>query len=109
MPNKSEAAAAQPLIPSFRSDKFTKVYANSANLEITPWDFKLVFGELIRDKGEHKIEEIVAVVMSPQHAKALLNVMQNNVREYEKQVGEIKLPQALNAEPQNAAPVPKSQ
>ena len=38
---------------SVQSDKFISVYSNSANLEVTPWDFKFVFGALVRgESGE---------------------------------------------------------
>ena len=88
------AADPQQQLESIRSQGFTTLYTNSAQLEVTPWDFKLVFGELVRSENNlPKIEQHVAVVMSPQHAKALLGILATNVQEYEKQVGEIKLPQ----------------
>jgi hypothetical protein len=55
------------------------------------------------ENGVTKVEETVSVVMSPQHAKALLGVLQNNIREYEKHVGEIKLPQAPDSATQPSA------
>jgi hypothetical protein len=70
------------------------VYANSAQLEVTPWDFTLIFGEIQRygpSPSEARIEQQVAVVMSPQHAKALLGILSGNVAEYEQRVGEIRL------------------
>jgi hypothetical protein len=77
-----------------RSEKFVSIYSNSANVEATPWDFRIVFGELQKTGAGQisKIEQHVAVTMSPQHAKALLGVLHKNVTEYEKHVGEIKLP-----------------
>jgi hypothetical protein len=95
-------------LESVQSDKFVSVYSNSANLEVTPWDFKFVFGALV--KGEQgklpKIENRVEVVMSPQHAKALLGIFTTYIQEYEKNVGEIKLPQPqpLDAEQPKASP-----
>lgn len=91
MPN----APAPQQLETVRSDKFTSVYSNSANLEVTPWDFKFVFGVLIKPTtgSTPKIENLTEVIMSPQHAKALLGVLNTNLQEYEKQVGEIKLPQ----------------
>lgn len=99
MPDAKAPPEQKPL-PSFRSDNFIKVYANSANIEVTPWDVKFVFGELNRIDNVVKIEESVAVTMSPQHAKALLGVLANNIRAYEEQVGEIKLP--AGPDPKNA-------
>lgn len=79
---------------SFQSEKFMSIYSNSANLEVTPWDFKFVFGALVsQGQGKPpKIENKVEVLMSPQHAKVLLTLFANNLALYEKQVGEIKLP-----------------
>ena len=37
-------------LPTIKSKDFISVYSNSANLEITPWDFKFIFGAL--EKGE---------------------------------------------------------
>jgi hypothetical protein len=36
--------------------------------------------------------------MSPQHAKALAGVLVHHVKEYEKQVGEIRMPQQPEAQ-----------
>jgi hypothetical protein len=79
-------------LESTRSEKFFKVYANSAQIETSVWDFQLIFGELTKTAGKLVIEQSVAIVMSPQHAKAFVGVLANNIREYEKKVGEIKLP-----------------
>jgi hypothetical protein len=88
-----------PQLEFVRSERFTTVYTNSANLEVTPWDFRLTFGELQRVPNKSpRVEQFVAVVMSPQHAKALLAILRNHVEEYEKQVGEIKLPQPTASE-----------
>ena len=73
-------------------EKFVRTYANAANMEVTPWDFKIVFGELKKSEGKVVIEQSVEVTMSPQHAKALAEILSSNVREYEKNIGEIKLP-----------------
>jgi len=92
MPDKQQQ---EQQLESFNSDKFVSIYSNSVNLDVTPWDFKFVFGGLV-GQGPNKppkIENRVEVVMSPQHAKALLNIFTTHLHEYEKRVGEIKLPQ----------------
>jgi hypothetical protein len=84
------------------SDKFVSIYINNVTMEVTPWDFKLICGAILQaDAGGKvlKIENRAEVIMSPQHAKALLGVLNTNVLEYEKQVGEIKLPQQAAAAP----------
>jgi hypothetical protein len=88
---------AQQQLPTVRSDKYTRIYANSCGLDINPWDFTFTFGEMKRDAGAviPKIEEQVAIIMSPQHAKALLGILATNLKEYEKAVGQINLPDTI--------------
>lgn len=93
-------------LETFKSEKFSKIYANAANLEMTPWDFSLIFGELKKTGDKVVIEQSVAVTMSPQHAKALAGVLVTHVKEYEKQVGEIKLPQPPETQPTPTQPKP---
>jgi Protein of unknown function (DUF3467) len=85
-------------IPAARSETYAKLYANAANIEVTPWDFKLIFGELKRSGTTFSIEQHFEVAMSPQHAKALSNLLNQNLREYEQQIGEIKLPRVPEAQ-----------
>ena len=93
MPESAKSASLEPYeLPTVRADKFVRIYSNSANMEVTPWDFKIIFGELKRSEGKMVIEQSVEIAMSPQHAKALADVLSSNVREYEKSIGEIKLP-----------------
>lgn len=82
----------EQLYESVRSDKFESVYANSARMSVSTWDFVITFGVISTRPAETvKIEERLEVVMSPQHAKALLAILANNVREYENKLGEINL------------------
>jgi len=81
----------------FRSEEFVKVYANNVQIETSIWDCRLTFGELTKaTDGKPSVEQLVTVVMSPQHAKALVGVLAGNLQQYEKQVGEIKLPSKEN-------------
>jgi hypothetical protein len=86
-----------------RSESFKKVYANSALLDITPWDLTFTFGEMQRADGEppSHIENKIAITMSLQHGKALLGILKNKLEEYEKHVGEIKLPQPEGQTPKS--------
>jgi hypothetical protein len=95
-------------LESVQSSSYVSIYSNSANLEVTPWDFKLIFGALVKSEAGKppKIENRVEVVMSPQHAKALLGIFASNVQEYEKQMGEIKLPQPQPAHPEHLKTLP---
>lgn len=98
MPDISKSnPTTQPEVEITKAASFVKIYANSAFIEVTPWDFKMIFGEIQKIGIKMHVEQSVAVVMSPQHAKALLNVLATNVQEYEKQVGEIRLAQQPSA------------
>ena len=79
-------------LDSVRADNFIKVYANSAQIETSVWDFKIIFGEIAKVGSKLAIEQSVAVSMSPQHVKALLGVLGSNLREYEKRFGKINVP-----------------
>ena len=77
-----------------RAEHYIKHYSNSAQLQVSPWDFTFVFGEVEPSTdGTFKVEQKVGVVMSPQHAKALLGILSTNIQEYEKHAGEIQYPQ----------------
>jgi hypothetical protein len=91
MPENREVATEFESIPS---EHFLKIYANSVLIEAGPWDFRLVFGETTRSGAKVITEQLVSIVMSPQHAKVFANILMGNVREYEKQVGEINIPVA---------------
>ena len=96
----------QQELPAVPAEKFVRTYANAANMEVTPWDFKIVFGELKKTEGKLVIEQSVEVTMSPQHAKALAEILSNNIREYEKNVGEIKIPRPPNPPSENQQSMP---
>jgi Protein of unknown function (DUF3467) len=87
-------ASEQPKeLETVRSEKYFRIYSNATHLEVTPWDFTFIFGETKRGGDKAVIEQSVGIIMSPQHAKAFLKIFNDNLREYEKKVGEIKVPQ----------------
>jgi flagellar protein FlaG len=71
-------------------------YANSVQVRVNLWDFLLLFGRVNQVAPDNvAIHNFQAIYVSPQQAKALLNVLQQNVTQYEAAFGEIKLePQA---------------
>jgi len=60
------------------------------------WDFFLLFGTLNQTSPDSvSIQNFQGIYFSPQQAKALLNVLQQNITQYEATFGEIRLePQA---------------
>jgi len=67
-------------------------YANSVQMRVNIWDFFLVFGTL-QQQSETQVEirNFQGIYLSPQQAKALLGLLQQNVSSYEGAFGEIKL------------------
>ncbi len=86
---------AQPLPPHIqlvnRSD-YRENYANSVQVRVSLWDFLLLFGIVNQTAPDQvNIQNFQGIYLSPQQAKALLNVLQQNVSQYESAFGEIRL------------------
>lgn len=97
----------EPQIEFITPEKYAKMYSNSVNLVVTPWDFTFSFGEIKQPGEKTVIENLVGIVMSPQHAKAFANILISKVHEYEKSIGEIKVPGLASPVEQPATEPPK--
>ena len=81
-------------LPGYREN-----YANSVQIRASLWDFLLMFGLANQQGTEVNIQNYQGIYLSPQQAKALLNVLQQNITQYEAAFGEIRLePGAVQAE-----------
>jgi flagellar protein FlaG len=87
---------APPKIQLIQSPEYRENYANSVQVRVNLWDFFLLFGRVSQTSPENvAIHNFQGIYVSPQQAKAVLNVLQQNVTQYESAFGEIKLePQA---------------
>jgi uncharacterized protein DUF3467 len=96
-------APAQPNIKLMNSKDYRENYANSVQVRVNVWDFFLVFGTLQQQTAtEMEVTNFQGIYLSPQQAKALLTILQQNVVNYEKTFGEIKLdPRMASAGPIN--------
>ena len=75
-----------------RRPDFRESYANSVQMRVNLWDFYLEFGTVSQTDPEVvNIETFQGIYLSPQQAKALLNVLQQNMTQYESTFGDIKL------------------
>ncbi len=75
-----------------RRPDFRESYANSVQMRVNLWDFYMEFGTVNQTQPDAvNIETFQGVYLSPQQAKALLNVLQQNISQYETTFGEIKL------------------
>jgi len=82
----------QPNIKLVNAPDYRENYANSVQVRVNVWDFLLVFGTL-QQQSETQVEvrNFQGIYLSPQQAKALLAILQQNVAGYESAFGEIKL------------------
>jgi len=82
-------------VESVRADKFVSGYANYVEVQKTPWDFRLTFGEILTaDREKLTVSEFASIVMSPQHAKSLLPLLIQQLAAYENEYGPIPVPGA---------------
>jgi hypothetical protein len=86
----------QPQMNVVQTPDYRETYANSVQVRVSVWDFSLVFGLASSDSPEQvTIRNHQAIFLSPQQAKALWNVLGQNLSQYEQAFG------TLNLEPQN--------
>jgi len=67
-------------------------YANSVQVRASVWDFLLVFGAARQDMpNEVTLQNFQGIYLSPQQAKALWNLLGQNLAQYEQAFGKITL------------------
>jgi flagellar protein FlaG len=71
---------------------YREAYANSVQIRVNLWDFFLQFGTVNQTApDEVEIRNFQGVYLSPQQAKALSNLLMQNISQYERAFGEIKI------------------
>jgi hypothetical protein len=86
------APAEQPNLKLSNNPGYRDSYANSVQVRMSVWDFFLVFGTMHQDSpSEVQIENFQGIYLSPQQAKALWNVLGNNLAQYEQTFGTLAL------------------
>lgn len=82
----------QPNIKLVNSPDYRDNYANSVQVRVNVWDFFLVFGTLHQQtETQVEVKNFQGIYLSPQQAKALMSILQQNIAGYESAFGEIKL------------------
>ncbi|MGA8212064.1 MAG: DUF3467 domain-containing protein [Candidatus Sulfotelmatobacter sp.] len=82
----------QPNVKLINAPDYREAYANSVQMRVNVWDFFMVFGTLQQQtEAQVEIRNFQGIYLSPQQAKALLGLLQQNVAGYESAFGEIKL------------------
>ncbi len=86
----------QPKISLTEASEYRDGYANSVQVRASVWDFFLSFGTAHQESADQvTIKSFQGIYLSPQQAKALWNVLGQNLAQYEQAFGQIALePQA---------------
>ena len=82
----------QPKLQLMNTADYRENYANSVQMRVNLWDFFLMFGTINQTAPDAvTIQNFQGIYLSPPQAKALLNVLQQNLKQYEAAFGEIRL------------------
>jgi hypothetical protein len=82
----------QPNIKLVNTNDYRESYSNSVQVRVNVWDFFLVFGTLQQQtETQVEVRNFQGIYLSPQQAKALMAILQQNIAGYESTFGEIKL------------------
>ena len=85
----------QPVKRTVLPDQSTylSLYSNDTQVQVSPWDVRLIFGEIRELPTEEKPELVVRptgeVRMSPQHARRVVDILQETLTKYEATYGEL--------------------
>lgn len=93
----------EPKLNLSTTPDYREGYANSVQVRMSVWDFLLVFGTMSQETPDVlSVKNFQGIYLSPQQAKALLNVLGHNLAQYEQTFGPIALDQQP---PQGGGPV----
>jgi len=74
-------------LPHVRSADYVSLYANYAQCSISPWDVRIVFAEVGEPEPDKpSVIERATIILPPQVANALIEVLQKNVELYKEQM-----------------------
>jgi hypothetical protein len=87
-----------------KTPDYREGYANSVQVQISVWDFRLSFARTEQSPDELNVNVFQAIDLSPQQAKAVCNLLAQNLAQYERTFGPINLQAARPAEQSEQAP-----
>lgn len=64
------------------------IYSNLALITHSPAEFIIDFARILPGTEQSKVHS--RIIMTPQHAKSLMQALKDNMKKYEKQYGEIQ-------------------
>ncbi len=75
---------------------FVSLYSNDTQIQVTPWDVRIIFGEISEgatpEHPEVQIKATGQVRMSPQHAKKVVEILTASLAKYEQTFGQLPMP-----------------
>ncbi len=96
----------QPKVHLTKSTDYRESYANSVQIRVSVWDFFLNFGVAHQDTPDQvTVENSSGVYLSPQQAKALWNMLSQNLAQYEQAFGTIAIEPHTPPVPMPTGPV----
>jgi hypothetical protein len=76
-----------------RSSTFVSLYANDVQIHTSPWDMRIVLGEIADAEGGSSpsinVNQLGEVRISPQLAKKLVQIIYAQIQAYEQMFGQI--------------------
>lgn len=94
----------EPSIRVTESEDYNDLYSNSVQIRMSVWDFHLVFGTMQSATAEEvNFTSKQGIYLSPQQAKALFNILGQNLAQYESTFGELKLEPSFDGNPQGGS------
>jgi len=84
-------------------DKIEAKYSDQALISHNPFGFTFDFAQQIPQM--HILKILARVAMSPQHAKAFMEALMENVKKYEEKFGEVELTKKMRDEAINTSKI----
>lgn len=79
-----------------KSPTFVSLYSNDTQVQVSPWDVRLIFGVIAEaatvEQPTVTVETLGEVRMSPQHAKVVAAILIGQLKIYEESLGKIPIP-----------------
>jgi hypothetical protein len=99
----AEAAPTEPQIvranvnrQEVTSPTFVSIYANDISVQVSPWDVRLILGEIFQGPSDENpnviVRQLGEVRVSPQLAKRVVSILIEQLRGYENRFGPIPQP-----------------
>lgn len=97
---------AQPKVTISHAADYRENYANSVQIRASLWDFLIQFATANQSAPDAvTLNTFQGIYLSPQQAKALANLLNQNITQYEMAFGEIRLEPQSGGEPGVPGPI----